>query len=182
MTKKFKSYRSQILFVGLNKDEMLSIESSMSRYSSFYHHELGKIKKIDAYDLICISEEIFSKNNETLAAIDKPIILISERKLPVISLQRPMFVREWLEIISKVLSPAREPKPLRLETGSIVKSKTTPFFGKGVVTEVLNPDEVMVSFPMANIGIKNRSIRCHKTQLQIIGSISDIQLEESKVS
>ncbi len=36
----------------------------------------------------------------------------------------------------------------QFEKGSVVRSKSTPDFGKGIVTKIVGESEVMVSFPL----------------------------------
>jgi len=181
MKTKFKSYRTRILFVGLTKEEMIKVETAFSRYSTFYRLDLKGLGNISPYDLICIDSEVYLQNQSLLLDTGIVTITISDAKNnSQHALERPIFVKEWLDTVSAIIAPTIEPELNPLVVGAVVRSKTTPLFGKGIVTSILSEEEVMVSFPKSNYPKINRPIRCHKSQLQILGNISNMLSETSK--
>ncbi len=179
MDNKFKIFRSQLLFIGLAPDEMMNIESAFSRFSVFYKSSLANVGKLDPYDLICLPEEDFKNNQEALEEVKIPFLIIGQKFIKGSAglLNRPIYIKDWLEIINKLVKPAKTPSLEKIEVGVIVRSKTTPIFGKGVVVSVIDNDEMMVKFPNNPLLPKSRPIRCHKTQIQIIGKIEDYLIE-----
>lgn len=88
-------------------------------------------------------------------------------------LLRPLYVVEWLKQISSFLPPVHKPSVKKIEIGTIVRSKITPIFGKGIVIEISSDTEVIVKFPLNKLLPKHQSLRCHCSQLQVLGSIND---------
>ena len=171
--KDFKLYRNQVLFIGLELKEKMAIESSVTRYSIFYKDKISEVINLDTFDIICLPEIEFLQNKDLLSQLQKPIILIGEKVLEGTKgvLRRPIFVKQCLDVLQKLLPEVKKPVLPKVEIGSIVKSKTTPMFGKGIVTSVISETDVMVKFPKSNLLTKNDSIRCHISQLQIVGNI-----------
>lgn len=182
MNNKFKYYRSQILFIGLDANEMMKIEVAFNKYSVFYKDSISKVQNLDAYDLIYIDEKDYSNYQELVATIQKPFFIIGDKKVLQArgNVKKPLSVRECLESVYSVIPPAKTPEILPLEVGAIVRSKTTPQFGKGIVVSILSENEVSVKFPKSNFISKAKDvIRCHKSQLQIIGSVEEILNKET---
>lgn len=180
MDKKFKIFRSQLLFIGLGTDEMMNIETAFNRFSVYYKNSLSNVDKLDPYDLICISEEDYNKNKELLSEVQIPFLIIGQKVIKESAglLKRPIFIRDWLEVINKLISPVKTPILEKIEIGVIVRSKTTPIFGKGIVVSLISNDELLVKFPSNPLLSKDKPIRCHKSQLQIIGKIEDYMNEK----
>ncbi|AUN97351.1 hypothetical protein DOM21_14710 [Bacteriovorax stolpii] len=175
--KKFKFYRSQILFIGLTTEEKYSIESALNKYSVYYQETFQQVEKITPYDLICLPEEEFLKNEKTLIDLKKPIITIGKKILPRTQgvLSRPIFISQCLELLQKTLPAVSRPSLEGLDVGSIVRSKTTPTFGKGIVISLLSEFEVLVRFPNSSlISNKDKAIRCHRAHLQILGNVQEL--------
>lgn len=173
--KDFKFYRNQVLFVGLDIKEKMAIESSMSRYSIFYKDKITDVIQFETFDLICLPEEEFQTHKDLLFKTKIPVVLIGEKVLEGTRglLRRPLFIKQCLELLQKILPEVKKPTLPKFEVGSIVKSKTTPMFGKGIVTSVISETDVLVRFPKSNLlSKKNESIRCHISQLQIVGNIN----------
>lgn len=181
MNKKFALFRSHLLFIGLAVDEMMSIETAFSRFSVYYKNSIANVSKLDPYDLICITEGDLKNHQELLDESKIPYLVIGDRyiKGSVGLLKRPLFIKDWLEVINKLIEPVKMPVLEKIEVGTIVRSKTTPIFGKGVIVLIISPDEVMVKFPANRLLSKDKPIRCHKSQLQILGKIDD-QLIDNK--
>lgn len=66
-----------------------------------------------------------------------------------------------------------------LSVGKIVKNKVFPTWGLGVVTKVLGPDMVEVTYTKPPKQLKTKSMSCHKTQLRIICDIEEIRHDEA---
>lgn len=182
MNNKFKFYRSQILFIGLDANEMMKIEVAFNKYSVFYKDSIAKVQNIEAYDLVYIDEKDYLQNQDLVETIDKPFFIIGITKVEKArgNIKKPLIVRECLESVYSVLPPAKTPEIAPLEVGAIVRSKTTPQFGKGIVVSILSENEVSVKFPKSKLISKAKDvIRCHKSQLQIIGSVEDILNKET---
>lgn len=175
MDKKFRIFRSQLLFIGLAVDEILNIETAFSRFSVYYKNSLSNVAKLDPYDLICIPEEDYKNHQELLDNVKIPYLIIGQKIIKGSAglLKRPIFINEWLEVINKLIEPVKTPTLEKIEIGVIVRSKTTPIFGKGVVVALIGNDELMVKFPSNPLLSKEKPIRCHKSQLQILGRIED---------
>jgi hypothetical protein len=175
MNDKFKIFRSQLLFIGLSVDEMMNIETAFNRFSVYYKKNLGSVGKIDIYDLICLPEEEFKNHEAELKKHKMPFLVIGKTSVKGSAgfLERPILIKEWLEKIYKFVEPAKTPEVVKLEIGVIVRSKTTPIFGKGIVVSLLDNDELMVKFPKNPLLPKEKAIRCHKSQLQVLGKIED---------
>lgn len=172
--KDFKLYRNQILFVGLDVREKMAIESSLSRYSIFYKDKISDVIKLETFDLICLPEDEFNSHKELLTQSKMPVVLIGDKMLEGTRglLRRPLFVKQCLDLLQNILPEVKKPTLTKIEVGSIVKSKTTPMFGKGIVTSVVSETDVLVRFPKSNLlSKKHESIRCHISQLQIVGNI-----------
>lgn len=180
MNKKFTVFRSHLLFIGLAVDEMMNIETAFSRFSVYYKNSLANVNKLDIYDLICIPEADLKNHQELLDNSQTPYLVIGERYLKgsLGLLKRPIYISEWLQVINKIIEPVKTPALEKIEVGTIVRSKTTPVFGKGVIVSILNPDELMVKFPSNPLLPKDKPIRCHKSQLQILGKIDSPLLEK----
>lgn len=175
--KAFKLYRSQILFIGLTTEEKYTIESALNKYSIYYQDSFQKVEKVEPYDLICIPEEDFFKHEEVLMNLNKPIITIGQKIIPRTRgvLSRPIFISQCLELLQNVLPAVSKPSVAGIEIGSVVRSKTTPAFGKGIVLKLLSEHEVLVRFPNSSlISNKDKAIRCNRAHLQILGSIQEL--------
>lgn len=171
---KFKLFRNQILFIGHEVKEMMTIESALTRYSIFYKDKLENVKSFEGYDLICAPEEEYLKNDQLLNQLGLSVLLIGQKKVPetIGTIQRPLFIKQCLDLLQSVLPEVKKPELPKIEIGSVVKSKTTPMFGKGIVTSIVSDTDVLVRFPKSQLlSKKNESIRCHISQLQILGNI-----------
>lgn len=177
MKKEFTQYRSQILVTGLNNNEASVIDSILGRYVVFFKDTLRNIERLDNYDLICLTLIDYLKNKNTVNDSQKKFLIIGDIGVPGCSgfIQLKDSAYHWLEMINSIVPPVRTPQIIGLEQGSIVRSKTTPQFGKGVVTQVLSENEVMVKFPNTALIDKNRALRCHKSQLQVLGKLDNLK-------
>lgn len=175
MNKKFNIFRSHLLFIGLAVEEMMIVETAFSRFSVYYKNSIASVAKLDLYDLICIAEDDLKKHQEILDTSQIPYLVIGADyiKGSVGLLKRPLYVKDWLEVINKLIEPVKTPVLEKIEVGTIVRSKTTPIFGKGVIVSIVSPDELMVKFPTNPLLPKDKPIRCHKSQLQILGKIDE---------
>lgn len=178
MRNKFKIFRSRLLFIGLNLDEMMSVEASFNRYSVTYCKSTESLRsedKFEAFDLICICESELKKYEDRFISSQVPFVSIGKKLVVGAAgvLKRPIYVREWLELIQKLVEAVRTPVLDKIDVGTIVRSKTTPIFGKGVVISPVGSDEFMVKFPNNKLLSKDKAIRCHKSQLQILGKVED---------
>lgn len=174
---KFKLYRSQVLFIGLSLDEKYSIESAFNKYSVFYQESFEQVTKVDSFDLICLPNDEFLKNEKTIVELKIPILTIGNVALPRTRghIARPISIRHCLDLLHKILPSVNRPEIESFEIGSVVRSKTTPAFGKGIVVSLVSEFEVLVRFPNSNlISSKDKAIRCHKAHLQILGNIKEI--------
>lgn len=153
----------------------MSIETAFSRFSVYYKNSIANVGKLDHYDLICLPEEDYYKYHELLEVSEKPYIVIGHKIVRGSAglLKRPILMKEWLETIGKLIEPVKTPVLEKIEIGVVVKSKTTPIFGKGIIVSLIGEDEMMVRFPKNPLLPKEKAIRCHKSQLQIIGKIDD---------
>ncbi len=170
-----KSYRLRLLFIGLTVEEKTNIEIAFGRYSVFYSRDIEKVGNLANFDLVVADDETFLENISLLKSLSKPIFNIGIKKLDGSGdvLKRPLIVHEWLRSIENVAKPVRTPVLSPIKVGSIVRSKTTPMFGKGVVISIESETEAMVRFPMNKILPPNKALRCHFSQLQILGNIED---------
>lgn len=176
MQKQSNIYRTQILFTGLTVDEMMNVETVFNRYSVFYKDSLSKVNKLENYDLICLTEEDYGMNAHLLSDTKIPYLIIGEESSSANKafIKRSDFVRIWLEKIREMLPVAKRPVLEKIDVGSVVRSKTTPLFGKGVVIAFVSENEVMVKFPTTKLLSKDLAIRCHKSQLQNLGRLEDL--------
>lgn len=181
MKSSFKLFQSRLLFLGLELEEKLSIEVAFSRYSVFYAPDLRRVASLNSFDLICLTEEMFRENQRGLAQSQVPFMIIGNNVVPEAfgHLPRPLVVREWIGRVQKVLSPVRTPEIGTIQVGSVVRSKTTPDFGKGVVIRIESEHEVLVKFPMNKLLPKGKALRCHISQLQLLGKIDQIDKKNS---
>jgi hypothetical protein len=170
-----KSYRLRLLFIGLTLEEKTSIEISFGRYSVFYSRDIEKVANLASFDLIVADEETFLLQQSRLKNLNKPLFSIGTKRIDGSSgiLKRPMIVHEWLQMIETLAKPVRTPVVRSVEVGSIVRSKTTPLFGKGVVVALEGENEALVRFPLNKILPPSKILRCHLSQLQILGNIED---------
>lgn len=180
MDKKFKLFRTHLLFIGLAVDEMMNIETALNRFSVYYKNSLANVANLEPYDLICLPEEDYKNNQELLENIKSPYLIIGQKIIKGSAglLKRPIYIRDWLEVINKLVDPVKTPELEKIEVGVIVRSKTTPIFGKGVVVSLIGTEEMMVKFPSNPLLSKEKPIRCHKSQLQILGRIEDFLTEK----
>ena len=178
MLKKFVLYRSQLLFIGLVLEEVLKVDTIFSRYIVYYKDSFSLIDEhYEQYDFLCVTEADFHKNSDKILDSKIPFVIIGERKVPgcIGLLMRSQLVFYWHEFIKEIIPAVKLPKTESIEIGVIVRSKTTPLFGKGVITEVISENEVMVKFPTNKLLPKDKAIRCHKSQLQILGKMNEEQ-------
>lgn len=177
MTKPFILYRSQLLFTGLTTDEMMKVESVFNRYSVFYKENVGDVGKLENFALICMTLEDFEKNKNQVLESKIPFFILGPRGVVGCAgfISRDAIVRLWLESIQSITPPVRVPQVEELAVGVVVKSKTTPVFGKGIVIKIVSDHEVLVRFPTTNLLTKDKSIRCHRSQLQILGRLEDLK-------
>lgn len=178
MRNKFKIFRSRLLFIGLELDEMMSVEVSFNRYSVSYSKTTDALKsedRLDKFDLICVSESELKQNQDHFISSQVPFVSIGKTSVVGAAglLKRPIFIRDWLELVEKLVEAVKTPILEKIEIGAIVRSKTTPIFGKGIVIAPIGPDDFMVKFPNTELLAKDKAIRCHKSQLQILGRIED---------
>ena len=171
MNKKFTIFRSQLLFIGLAVDEMMNVETSFNRFNISYNKRLSSIEKLEPYDLICLPEEECLNNQEILADVKVPYLIIGKKVIKGSAglLERPIFIRDWLEVINKIIEPVKSPVLEKIDPGAIVRSKTIPVFGKGVIVSLVGEKEVMVKFPDNPLLPKDNLIRCLRSELQILG-------------
>lgn len=172
MTNPVKNHQNKIMFIGLTNNEKINIEVAFQKYNTNYSSEVPSDSLLLEHDLICITEDLYQ---EKMLIFDIPIFIVGSVDIDGTSglLPRPIYVSEWLKFISQVLPPVRRPEVKRIEIGSIVRSKTTPAFGKGVVIDVVSETDVIVKFPLNKLLPKNQSLRCHCSQLQLLGNIND---------
>lgn len=175
MSLPIKSYRLRLLFIGLTLEEKTSIEIAFGRYSVFYSRDIEKVGNIADFDVVVADDETFVGNLSLLRSLNKPIFNIGTKKLDnsYNVLKRPLIVHEWMKAIESNAKPVRTPILSPVKVGSIVRSKTTPNFGKGVVISIESETEAMVRFPMNKILPPNKALRCHFSQLQLLGNIED---------
>lgn len=180
MTKMFRSFQVRALFIGLTQEEMINVEISFSRYSVSYKPSLQLARDLSNYDMICMPDEAYEEHKDFIKSFEVPVFTIGENKSDSSGLlRRPQYVREWLEVIEPQIKPVKKPELNTLEVGAVVRSKTTPDFGKGIVVELVGTDEAMVKFPMNKLLSKLKILRCHKSQLQILGNIKDIDMKKN---
>tara|TARA_R110002049_G_scaffold72149_1_gene186205 strand:+ start:171 stop:686 length:516 start_codon:yes stop_codon:yes gene_type:complete len=167
-----KSFQNKILFIGLSNDEKVNVETGLQKYNITYLNEFKSKFEFLKFDLICISDELYDPK---LTLLGIPFFTIGQKLINEAKglLVRPQYVVEWLKQISSVLPPVHKPTLKSFVVGTIVRSKTTPSFGKGIVTDISSETEVMVKFPLNKLLPKDQSIRCHRSQLQILGNIND---------
>lgn len=175
MPKQFTIYKNKILFTGLTSAEMMNVETVFNRYSVFYKDSLINVVRLENYDLICLTEEDYGMNARLLADVAVPYLVIGESRSGNAGfIKRSDFVRLWLEKIKDILPASRKPVLEKIEVGTVVRSKTIPLFGKGVVISLISENEVMVKFPTTQLLLKDHAIRCHKSQLQNLGKLEDL--------
>lgn len=175
MTYETKSYRLRLLFIGLTLDEKTSIEIGFGRYSVFYSRDIEKVANLNSFDIIVADEETFITHQVTLQQSNKPLFNIGSKIIHGAkdTLRRPLIVHEWIKAIEAVAKPVRVPTINPIKIGTVVRSKTTPTFGKGIVVSLEGDNEVMVRFPMNKILPPNKPLKCHVSQLQVLGNIED---------
>ncbi|MBC7538016.1 MAG: hypothetical protein H7281_04295 [Bacteriovorax sp.] len=176
MEKKNNTYRSQILFIGLTTAEMMNVETVFNRYSVFYKDTMSKFNRFDNYDLICLTEAEYVMKGHHLAEIKIPFFVIGEESVKGCAgiIKRSEFIRLWLETVKQILPPAKTPEIEKIMIGSVVRAKSMPLFGKGVVTAFVTESEVLVKFPTTNLLSKDMAIKCHLSQLQNLGKLEDL--------
>ena len=152
------------------------VEEALGRFQTSYLDSPESDFSSEEYDLICIDEEIYDAHQSSVMRSETPVLLISAKKSHPsrVQLTRPVFVKEWLETIKSIIKPVRTPELISLVVGAIVRSKSTPFLGKGIVLDAISENEFLVSFPKSRLAKLKGPIRCHKTQLQVLGNISDV--------
>lgn len=172
MTNLVKSHQNKIIFIGLTNNEKINIEVAFQKYNTNYSSELPSNRSLLEYDLICISQDLYQ---EKILIFDIPIFIVGTEDINGTTglLPRPIYVSEWLKFVSKVIAPVRKPEVKKIEIGSIVRSKTTPAFGKGIVIDIASETDVVVKFPLNKLLPKHQSLRCHCSQLQLLGNIND---------
>lgn len=179
MTKMFRPFQVRALFIGLNHEEAINVETSFNRYNVSYKPTLAQARDLSNFDMICLPDAVFKEHKDFIQSFDIPIFTIGDDKSDSMGLlRRPQVIREWLEVIEPLIKPVKKPELHVLKVGAIVRSKTTPSFGKGVVTQMIGEDEALVKFPMNKLLSKLKVLRCHKSQLQILGTIDDIKHEQ----
>lgn len=89
---------------------------------------------------------------------------------------------EFEAILVEALGTSRAPpsKTGEFAVGTIVKNKTFPSWGLGVVKTVLEDDLFIVSFPSALKLMKTENHTCHKTTLRIICTIKELTNETNQ--
>ena len=173
----FSLYRTQLLITGLTVDEMMKVETVFSRYNILYKNSVSQVAKLQGFDLICATEADYHTNKNLIHECKLPFVLIGEKDLEGSRglIIRSSLIHQWYETIHQIIPPVKKPKIEALDIGIVVRSKTTPLFGRGVVIEIISADEVMVKFPTNKILAKEKAIRCHKSQLQILGNIEELK-------
>ena len=168
--------RNKLLFIGLSLEEQINLEIGLSKFDMTYSQAMNDFE-FDSFDLICIDEKIFELYESQFYKSSKPCLVIggpvSSREVGRLS--RPMILSEWAEIIKSIIDPVRTPNVRKIEIGAIVRSKTTPSFGKGVIVTIIDHNEVMVKFPQNKFLDKNKPLRCHISQLQVLGKLEEIE-------
>jgi hypothetical protein len=170
-----KSFRLRLIFIGLTLEEKTSIEIAFSRYSVFYSRDIEKVANISSFDVIISDEETYYSQQKFLLSLNKPLFTVGSKKVEGSqdNLKRPMIVHEWLKAIEAVAKPVRKPIVSPIRIGSIVRSKTTPMFGKGIVISLEGDNEAIVKFPLNKMLPPGKPLRCHLSQLQLLGNIED---------
>lgn len=178
----FRSYRARILFVGLTIEEKLNVEIGLSRYQLFYAREFDRVADPNSFDLICLEMGQLNLHAEALNKGKSPVLIVGSGKADFVKgrLDRPMVLKNWYETIKSFISPIKTPELKSIEVGTIVRSKTTPIFGKGVVVKLESTQEVFVKFPFNKLLPPGKPLRCHISQLQVLGKVDNKRENNNK--
>lgn len=167
MTQKFQL---KVLIVGFQAEELDLVHLVLSGYELEHLPVGATLEEVKEYDLVIASHEAsqYLKNSK-----HKPTVIIADEKPGSIQhfLARPLDPEKLLRMVRGLIGFAKKPQIQSIKMGAIVKSKTTPTFGKGVVIKEFSESEVMVRFPLAKDLTQGKPLKCHISNLLLIGYV-----------
>jgi len=165
-----QKFQLKVMNVGFEGEEVALINLVLAGYE-IENFPLGAtLEDIEDYELVIVSLEAaqFLKLSKP-----KPVIIIAEDRPETAKhfLARPIDPERLVRMVRGLIGYAQKPEVQPINIGAIVKSKTTPHFGKGVVTKIYSEHEVFVKFPMAKELANNKLLKCHVSHLSLIGYV-----------
>lgn len=165
-------YKGQILFLTEERHYTDLSLDFFGNYVFFFGSDELKNKKLEDFSIIVIDQQTSQSDIDLLRESNRIWINIGEKKVDGSfgALTEDFSQEELLDLLYKLIGKAFRPQLKHFEIGTIVRSKSTSNFGKGVVVAHYNDEVLKVRFPMSKL-CASKAIKCHKSNLQIIGKV-----------
>lgn len=166
------NFKAKILFLSQDLSRHKINFRALSQYRVEILEYIIQSSTLKSYALICTDDSIDESSLKLLKKSHKLWINIGERVLTGSSgnIPTPVGTNTLLNLIRSIAGEANIPKIENIQKGSVIRSKVTPDFGKGIVISVINEYEVFVRFPLSKL-CSDRPLRCHTSNLQLLGKL-----------
>lgn len=174
---------NRILVVGLERRYLESLSQMKSEFIFIHLEDPSKYNSLNhSFECLIFESKFMEEMTDILKDYNsRPLLGIG--KGPHVDgitwLIQPPIALDLENILLNALGTLRAPPKNtgQIEPGTVVKNKTFPSWGMGVVKKTIGDDLFLINFPQALKITKKDEHVCHKSAIRIICSIKELTNE-----